>query len=364
MFRMSWQQPRLAAASIGLALVILCPLPALSQTTPAWLSKAQASLNSIDEPALRDAVKRALAEAITPEQQTDLHDFLIGSVDQLWDTDYHALRISLALQAVDLAVGLYGADSPRVVPAHSAARYAYSGAKDWRHAERHLREILLIHALSPVEVDDNGDVVLLESLGRTLLADGRPAEATPYLRAAVNGWRARLEPWHIALEPRMRLLADALLAMGDVTAAEAMYREAGAILLATHGADHSLRVRSLVDMALFLRDTDRPEEAQQFLIEAQRVLESHISMIQVRDGADEPYQQPVWLGKLADVLVLLGETEQATEMHRQALAVTRARLGDENPNTRDAANAAITHLRRHAPDAPELPELEAIFPQE
>lgn len=357
-------------ALVGAGLLVLTALPAPAQGTQPSIGGTPLTVVQTVDTLPEPEALAALAQIAGALQAATAEDAALSAFDAalrdraewLFDSGREDLRVALLSLSAEIARLRFGDDSPE--HARALASVANSHAF-WRGdpaaAEPLARRAVALARQAAADLDVNELPGLLAQHASILSALDRPAEAVPLRREVVEYWRGVLEPGHIALEPRLRALAQDLEASGAMDEAEAAHVEAAAILRQTHGPDHVLRVAPLLDFARFLQARGDAEGAFAMRVEALRVLGLQVARARA-DRADDPYQLPRWLGQLADVAAALGETDRATALHLQAVALVRQGLGDGHPLTAEAVADALAHARGYDPDNAELRALATAFP--
>jgi tetratricopeptide (TPR) repeat protein len=207
--------------------------------------------------------------------------------------------------------------------------------------------------------------------GETLQRDGNYAAAVHEFRAALNEAR-HFGPADQRLPLTLHHLASAHLVLGQLSRAEASYREAYELRLATLGADHPLTASSLHGLALVLHERRRYREADELYSQAAAVLER-------RFGADAVEAADVWHNhallyrdmhrdaeartlleraaatyerhapqnaKLAIILRNLADLENSGELYERALQICKAALPPGHPQTAIIVKAYAIFLQK------------------
>jgi hypothetical protein len=237
---------------------------------------------------------------IDADPAEDLSALDYGSVfldASLFDTGRDLQVAALRRLAVDLTRHRFGDDSPEMARALAglAGNYGFY-PRDPAATEAPARAALEMARRHAASLQANELTGFLEHMAYIDLALGRPAEAAALWQEVVDHWRGVLEPGHIALEPRLRALAEALIAAGDPAAAEPHLREALAILHHRDGAETTRQVGLLVDLARVLDDLGRPAEARVEWAAAARLAELALGQSWRWIG---PEDQVLRLGELA-----------------------------------------------------------------
>ncbi|MEM7269276.1 MAG: tetratricopeptide repeat protein [Pseudomonadota bacterium] len=193
----------------------------------------------------------------------------------------------------------------------------------------------------------------LNNLASLLQAMGRYEEAEPLNRQAIDIGKATIGEGHPEYAVYLNNLAGLLEAIGRYAEAEPLYRQAIDIGKATIGEGHPEYAAYLNNLAGLLEAMGRYAEAEPLYRQA-------IDIDKATIGEGHP-EYAKGLNNLAGLFFVMGRYEEAEPLLRQMITIFRESLGDDHPNTRTvAANYAI-FLRAHAPDHPDLAELEATF---
>lgn len=147
--------------------------------------------------------------------------------------------------------------------------------------------------------------------------------------------------------------AESLRAAGSYPEAEPLYREALEITRETLGDRHPYVAISLNNLAELLHATGRTEQAEPLCREALEIGRETL-------GGRHP-AVAISLNNLALLLDATDRAGQATPLYLEALGIFRASLGDNHPDTKTIAGNTLRHLRQHAPDHPDLAQLQAVY---
>lgn len=165
----------------------------------------------------------------------------------------------------------------------------------------------------------------LDELGALRLAQGRPAEAEPYIRSALDGRRRVLGDTHSDTLASLNHMGFALRSQGKLDAAERYHREALATQRRTLGDDHPETLQSISNLGVLLGRKGHLDAAEPLLREAlegrRQVLgDNHLKTLQS-------------LSNMGILLQARGQLAAAEHHFRAAWEGSRRALGDDHPDT-------------------------------
>ncbi|MEU4442186.1 FxSxx-COOH system tetratricopeptide repeat protein [Actinosynnema sp. NPDC050801] len=214
---------------------------------------------------------------------------------------------SITLRVASLAIEHLGPADPLVatfIGNHASALSDLGHHDDARRLAEQSHSILEA-TLSP---DDVRLALSLGNLGEMLRVAGKPAEARLILERAIELDRG--DERREGFVYRLSNLGLALVALGELTTAEAHYRRALAIAEAAWGPEHPDIAELLNNLAFALIDQGRPAEAMALLRRA-------IPLTRAAFGPKHPRLANHHVG-VARVLVLLGQPEEAKRAWERA----------------------------------------------
>jgi len=173
-------------------------------------------------------------------------------------------------------------------------------------------------------------VRMMSTMGDVYHSLGLYEKATPLLEGALRLRREHMPGDSVGLADSLDSLAALLQAKGDDAAAEALFREALAMLRRLHGDEHPLVAQSLSNLANLLHAKGDYAAAEPLLREA--------LAMQRRLLGDEHPQVATGLNNLAGFLQDKGDYGAAEPLFREALAMWRRLLGDEHPQVATGLN--------------------------
>lgn len=174
--------------------------------------------------------------------------------------------------------------------------------------------------------DDHPDtLVSLSNMGLLLLAQGKLAEAEPYLRETQQEYRLVLGDEHPETLRSISNLGHLMYAQGKLKEAEAYYSEAMEKFRRVIGDEHPDTLTSIASLGLMLQEQNRLSDAEPYWREAlgtrRRVL------------GDEHPDTLTSLHHMALLLHAQGKLEEAEAYYRESLEKLRRVLGNDHPNT-------------------------------
>ena len=196
--------------------------------------------------------------------------------------------------------------------------------------------------------------IRLNNLASLLQATRRYDEAEPLYREALEITRATLGDRHPDVAIDLNNLACLLLATGRSDQAEPLYREALEITRATLGDRHPDVATRLSNLAAMHEETGRSDQAEPLYREALEIDRAALG--------DRHPDIAIDLNNLAGLLDATDRAAEATPLYLDALSIYRTAFGDTHPDTCRIARNTLIHLRDHAPAHPDLPGLQAAFP--
>lgn len=188
-----------------------------------------------------------------------------------------------------------------------------------------------------------------DTIGRTLGALGRQAEAERVLRRSLEIRRSILPAGHRDIAQSLNALAQPVYALNRRAEAEALYRESLEILRTALPAGHADIAVNINNLAVLLRDENRLEEAEELSKEA----------LQIRRSA-LPAGHPdiaISLINLANLYSAQYKPAEAEQLYREALTIRRAALPAEHPDLARNLNNLASLLRSQD----KLAEAEPLF---
>ncbi len=172
-----------------------------------------------------------------------------------------------------------------------------------------------------------GHAVLVQltiNLAGTLVEQGRYQQAVDSLEAIRPHARARLGEKHVLFGNLLGIVADARLALGEVAVAEAAYRDALAIQVASRGARNP-RVLALRDgLAKTFARTGRREEAEALLRQGLAT--------RLEDVGPEHPDTAISLHLLGMELLATDRREEGRALLTRALTIRQAKLDADHPD--------------------------------
>ncbi len=187
------------------------------------------------------------------------------------------------------------------------------------------------------------------NLGALLLRRGAHAEAVPMLRRAGEILRASsVDGERELLAANLNNLAKALKERGELSEAEAVYRDALTVHAELRGDSHPDTARILCNLGECLGRMGRPDEAENCVLEASEILRGAL-------GEGHP-ELAFCLDSLCGLAFDRGESAEAESLARRSLAIRRASLGADHPDTAISCNnlARVLMARGRLDEAAEL----------
>ncbi|MFV8756103.1 protein kinase domain-containing protein [Nannocystaceae bacterium ST9] len=296
------------------------------------------------------ALPIALAEALV----------LRGMVEEA-QGDYEAAANSLEAAAFEALAAhhdrLYAEVATRLVWVHGVRRRASEAARGWvphaeaairaAHDDPHLLARLLDHRGTIASLDHDyasaeqrhrealalrrslpsvSEVELaasLGNLGRALLEQGRPEQATPLIEESLTRYRAAFGPSHPDVAAMLSNLGQAHVAGGELERGRALLGEALALKQRIYGPNHVELLNTLLNLANVESALGRSDAAQQTFARALAIGERSL-------GPESP-QIEALLHNLAFESWLLGDHQATLDYSTRALALQRRVYGDEHP---------------------------------
>jgi serine/threonine protein kinase/tetratricopeptide (TPR) repeat protein len=168
----------------------------------------------------------------------------------------------------------------------------------------------MLQSVGPSVALGRDTTMLKEILDKTGVRVGRDLRAQPEVEAELRG-----------------LLAEVYLDLGDFQSAEAMSREALVIQERTYGPDHVAVAKAMLSLAITLDSARKSSEADQLSSRALAMLR--------KDGRDSTGLIQA-LNRRSHIVRTLGNNAEAERIAREAVAMARRTLGDENLTTAEA----------------------------
>lgn len=214
-----------------------------------------------------------------------------------------------------------------------------------RYAEA---ETLYRQMLETGEYLPRDEAKIYNNLGSVLFEAGRPADAEPFIRRAIQCWeKDSATAGVLKLGAAYNNLGAIQRAKGNPREAEASYRKAMEILRAANDFESLAPVLSNLG-TLYAADRARYAEAEAMQREALQIRE--------RNGRNDP-QLGNSYSALAQLLQARDRFEESEAMHRKALQVHEATLPARHPQlARDRANLAFLYRTTNR-----LAEAEAMY---
>jgi eukaryotic-like serine/threonine-protein kinase len=285
---------------------------------------------------------------------------------------------TLARETVRRATGLFGAADPRTLDLRVLAARVRFRLKDLPGAERELRSVLA--AIRPENGSHPVAAEVRFSLGSLLRESGRAAEGLPLLREAV-AIRALGDTTTGEYAASVRELGNAVASVGDLVAADSIYRRALAATRRLRGSHHPEVAYLLANLGHIAGQRAQLAEAEDYQREAARILsswygEEHYlaavarmqimqTLVRARRFAEARELAPgiiasyekspdigpndhvmaVVRGTLAAALSGLGDRRGALQQYERALVIHHASEGPNGRNTLvDESNVARMRL--------------------
>jgi tetratricopeptide (TPR) repeat protein len=309
--------------------------------------------------ALRARLARASAQGNTGRANEGLAEAR-AVTDRAAAIDWPPLRAEAALVVGQLAANA-GDDETALASMHAAIDEAVASHHDevlvkaatdlvsfvgvnlsrYEEAERWGR---LAEAAVTRRGRDMNDVIELARTRCMMLADkGEPKAALPHCQEALDLSIVVHGPTHSSTGVAHRGVGNAHYIAGDFAAAEADYRRATELFLASHGLDHPEYPALLNALAAVCYSQDRGEACVEPFEQAVAAA--------VRSFGPEPPAVADFTNNLAVVLQGLGRLDEAESHARRSLELRRARFGDGHPGV-GAAHRVLAKIAQARGDLP------------
>jgi tetratricopeptide (TPR) repeat protein len=210
---------------------------------------------------------------------------------------------------------------------------AFADLGDYAEADRQFSSALPLARELKSEQDEAQCAVMLAFVRR---AQGRPAEAEPMAREAVDLIRKAFGPEHERCVLGMTTLVQVLEDLGKLEEAEPLMRQVLALRQKISGPDHPDSAQAMANLALLLMQRGRLVEAESHLRKALAILETKV-------GKEHPDIASI-MGTLAGALRAQGKTNEAIDLLQRSLQMRRKLFGDDHP---DVAGAITALARAH-----------------
>ncbi|MBL37249.1 MAG: hypothetical protein CMP07_02450 [Xanthomonadales bacterium] len=196
---------------------------------------------------------------------------------------------------------------------------------------------------------------LVNNLGLMHYLQGRPGEAEPLLRDALERRRQILPVGHPDVAQTLTNLGLMLKDYGSAEAAVEFLREALEVRRAGLQPDHYRIGQAMLNLAIALRESGEPTDAEDLFRQSLDRLAQHL-------GADHP-QVAVVHTEMGTLWLDTGRADRAEAAFRRSLDIRRKRLPGSHPHlawSLVGLGTALTDLERHHEALPHLREAVAI----
>ena len=214
-------------------------------------------------------------------------------------------------------------------------------------------ERLYTRAIDMLNENDDNYAAAIGSLADLLRETNRNAEAETLYRRALGISKVKLGETHPEFAAYLNNLAMVLQKMDQLEEAELLFRQAIEIGKATIGETHPDYAIRLNNLAGLLKQMDRLEEARPLLAQSVEIKRAALGIEHVE------YAKGIWWQ--ADFARADADYPEAKTHFSDALAGFKQAVGAEHPRTVTLAGQFASLLRKHFPDDPALPKLEATF---
>ena len=167
---------------------------------------------------------------------------------------------------------------------------------------------------------------------------GKHEEAARLTREALEIFRKILPPDHPAIATTLQNLAQILHSQGDLTAAQASYREVLALRRTKYGDRNPLVAVTMNNLGAVLQDESRQGNGEKDKAKLDEALALHRQALDIRRAVfgDQHPAVANSLCNLGEALRLAGDLPAAESHFRQCLALLRKLVGDDHPTVSHA----------------------------
>jgi len=261
--------------------------------------------------------------ATTLGDQPQLQARLMSTMGQVYmNLGSFADAVALIDQAVEIQRRALGDDHPETLST-LIKKAVLLARREPLEAERLARDVLE-RSRRTVGPTAPSTMLACRLVGTSLHAAGRLAEAEPFLREALQGFR-RLDPDDARTLSSMNALASLLLDLGRSEEAEPLYRDAVDGNRRVRGADHPSTLVAFNDLGTLLFLANK-------FVEAEAVFAETLAVQRRVLGDDHPDTLTA-LNNLGVTLARQGRLAEAEPLYLEALARRRRLLGDDDPET-------------------------------
>ncbi|MGH9385603.1 MAG: tetratricopeptide repeat protein [Vicinamibacterales bacterium] len=272
----------------------------------------------------REVLDRGVTRIEKLANQPDIQGDLLAVLGRVYrNLGLYERASTITARAADLIAGVSGPSATPATEVRSRLGELQYLKGAYKEAEQTLRSVLAVQEQRNAEGAEV--VATLNNLGKVLQATGRPDEAEPVLRRALDVGQKVHGPQHVDVAEALSNLGAVMFVRGRLDAAEPYFRDALAIRRAVLGEDHPLVPASLNNLATLLSRkgdlTGAEATNREALVLASRVY-----------GPDHPRVATI-SNNLGLTLFARGDAAAAEGPLRDSLALRRKLLGPAHPDT-------------------------------